>query len=411
MPKNLDQARYDFKRDLERLRSISGRGTELISLYVPHDRQISDVTAYLRNEYSQSSNIKSKGTRKNVMAAIESIMSRLKMYKQPPESGIVFFVGHVPTSGDQTSMEAYVIEPPEPITTYMYRCDNRFHLDPLEDMLVDKKSYGLIVIDRNEATIGLLRGKRVSIIKNMQSRVMGKHRQGGQSSVRFERLIEIAVHEYFKKVGDIASDAFLAEEELQGVIVGGPGSTKRFFAEKDYLHHELKKKLLDLVDTGYTDEAGLREMVQNSENMLSDLDMVKEKKTVQRFLREVRKPDGGLATYGEEEVVKALEMGAVDVLLVSEGIRKYRASMACSSCGERTKEIIKNEEETVRCPKCNNAMSLEDKKDVVDDYYETAEQGGTKIALISNETEEGEMLLKAFGGVAAILRYRVNGLV
>ena len=83
MPDSLDRARYDFKRDLEELRDLSGRGTELISLYVPPTRQISDVMAYLRNEYSQSSNIKSKSTRKNVMAAIESIMSRLKTYKKP----------------------------------------------------------------------------------------------------------------------------------------------------------------------------------------------------------------------------------------------------------------------------------------------------------------------------------------
>ncbi|MEE9151979.1 MAG: peptide chain release factor 1, partial [Thermoplasmata archaeon] len=71
-------ARYEFKRKIEELGSLSGRATELISLYVPSTRQIHEVVSYLRNEYSQSSNIKSKSTRKNVMAAIESIMNRLK---------------------------------------------------------------------------------------------------------------------------------------------------------------------------------------------------------------------------------------------------------------------------------------------------------------------------------------------
>ncbi len=406
--KNLEKARYDFKRALEELRQYSGRGTELISLYIPPTRQIHEVMAYLRNEYSQSSNIKSKSTRKNVMAAIESIMSRLKAYKTPPPNGLVFFVGHVPKAGDQTEMVAYVLEPPEPISTYLYRCDSRFYLEPLEDMLVEKKSYGLIVIDRNEATIGLLRGKRIQVIRNIQSRVMGKHRQGGQSSVRFERLIEIAVHEYFKKVGDAANEAFLQEPELQGILIGGPGSTKRVFAEKDYLHHELKKKIIDLIDTGYTDEYGLRELVQNAERVLADIEMVKEKRLMQRFLREVRKPNGGLAAYGEEEVRRALELGAVDTLLISEDLREYRLKFRCPSCG---KEVSLKEKEKIvapTCPECGSTMEIVEKVDLVDEYYDLGEMGGAKVVLVSTDTEEGEMLKRAFGGVAAILRYKVD---
>ncbi|MDG6219854.1 MAG: peptide chain release factor aRF-1 [Candidatus Thermoplasmatota archaeon] len=408
MAEATERARYDFKRALEELKDLSGRGTELVSLYVPPTRQISDVMAYLRNEYSQSSNIKSKSTKKNVMGAIDSIMSRLKVYKTPPENGVVFFVGHIPSGGDQTSMEAYVLEPPEPITTYMYRCDNRFYLEPLEDMLVDKKSYGLIVIDRNEATIGLLKGKSINLIKNIQSRVMGKHRQGGQSSVRFERLIEISVHEYMKKVGDLANEAFMAEEELQGVLVGGPGSTKRFFAEKEYLNHELKKKMVDLIDVGYTDESGLREMVQNAAGVLSEVDLMKEKNLVQRFLAEIRKSDGGLGTYGEAAVVSALQMGAVDTLLVSEALSKYRLHYVCGSCKSELDANAKTKSQAKRCPECNNNMSIEKAEDLVDVLYDMAESGSTKVALISGETEEGSMLLNAFGGIAAILRYKVG---
>jgi len=75
---------YDLKRQLEELKKCRGKHTELISLYVPPSKQIFDVVSYLRNEYSQSQNIKSKTTMKNVLSAIESIMSRLKNFKQPP---------------------------------------------------------------------------------------------------------------------------------------------------------------------------------------------------------------------------------------------------------------------------------------------------------------------------------------
>ena len=111
-----DKARYDFKKDMQEITNYRGRGTELISVYVPATKQISDVMAYLRNEQSQASNIKSKTTMKNVTSAIDSIAARLKTYKAPPENGVVIFCGEVPRAGDQTKMVQYVINPPEPIT-------------------------------------------------------------------------------------------------------------------------------------------------------------------------------------------------------------------------------------------------------------------------------------------------------
>ena len=223
------KAKYDFKKAMQEIMGMRGRGTELISVYVPATRQISDVMAYLRDEYSQSSNIKSKSTMKNVQGAIDSIMSRLKTYKAAPPNGIVIFCGEIPRAGDQTRMVQYVIDPPEPITTFLYRCDSEFFTEPLEAMLLDKKSYGLITIDRQEATLGILTGSRIQPLKHFESLVPSKHHQGGQSSVRFERLIEIAAHEFFKKVADAATDAFLNRTELVGLLIGGPGATKDFF--------------------------------------------------------------------------------------------------------------------------------------------------------------------------------------
>ena len=57
--------RYEFKKTLEKLQAKQGSGTELISLYIPPDKQIYDVTAQLRDEFGQCSNIKSKQTRTN----------------------------------------------------------------------------------------------------------------------------------------------------------------------------------------------------------------------------------------------------------------------------------------------------------------------------------------------------------
>jgi peptide chain release factor subunit 1 len=403
-----EKRRYDFKKALEEIKELQGRGTELISVYVPPDRQISDVAAYLRGEYSQSSNIKSKSTRKNVMGVIESILSRLKYFRQAPGNGVIFFVGEVAIGGDQTRMVQYVLEPPEPVTTFIYRCDSEFFIEPLWEMLSEKRSYGLIVVDRSEATIGILRGKRVQPIKNIPSLVPSKHGKGGQSAQRFERLIEIAAHEFFTKVSEVANEAFLGVEDLQGILVGGPGPTKDYFVEKEYLHHELMKRIIDTFDIGYTDEYGLRELVEKAQDRLQDMDLMREKRLMQRLLQEIRKPDGGLATYGMDEVTRALKIGAVDTLLISEGMKKDRVSYTCDNCGRNGRLIVDKHRNEIRCEGCGQVVEEKENVDLIDDMFEEASKMGTKVELISEDSEEGEMLMKAFGGMAALLRFNLG---
>ncbi len=398
--------KYEFQRALEELEKYEGRGTELISVYIPPKRPISDVIAYLRDEYGTSANIKSKTTRKNVMSAIESIMSRLKYFKMPPPNGLVVFVGHAIKRGDQTEMVSHLLEPPEPVQSFIYKCDSRFYLEPLKAMLGEKDVYGLLVIDRKEATIGFLKGTRVEVVKHLESMVPSKHHQGGQSSRRFERLIELAVHEFFKKVGDKANEVFLSVENLKGILIGGPGGTKDSFLKGDYLHHELKKKIIEVFDVGYTDEYGLQELVNKAATTLKNMEVFRERELLQRFFKEIKKPDGGLALYGEKEVREALERGAVDILLISEGLRRYRVTWRCPQCGYEIKETIKGEIPEKECPKCDSPMEPVDKKDLIEEYYDIAEEFGTKVELISDESEEGKIFANAFGGIAALLRYR-----
>jgi peptide chain release factor subunit 1 len=403
-----DLQKYEFRRSFEEVRKLAGRGTELISLYVPPSRQVSDVAAYLRNEYSQSSNIKSASTRKNVQAAISSILARLKYFKQPPEHGLVFFVGHTSTGADQTSMVQYVLEPPDPVPTFVYRCDSQFYTEPLEDMLEHKDTYGLLVIDRGEATIGLLHGKRIIPVKNIPSLVPSKHGRGGQSARRFERLIEIAAHEFYKKVGETAKEAFLSQDNLKGILVGGPGPTKETFVKGEYMHYELQNKIVDTFDTGYTDEYGLRELVEKAREALRGIDLMREKDLIQRLLEEIRQPNGGLAVYGEEQVRNALIMGAVDTLLLSEDLRRMKLSLTCPSCGSKKDALAKDTNEQFMCDKCSTVMAVESSEDLVGELHKLADANGTMIEFISGESEEGELLMRAFAGMAGILRFRVS---
>ena len=332
---DLQLARYSFQRKLDEIAAARGRATELISLYVSPGKQISDVIAYLRNEYAQSSNIKSRTTRKNVMWAIDSLMNRVRQFKEPPEHGVAFFVGSKAVGADKSEPVTFIVEPPEPLNTYLYRCDSTFFLDPLLAMVHEPETYGLIVMDRAEATLGLLRGKRVEVLRNKQSLVPSKHGRGGQSQHRFERMIEHAAHEFFVKIGEMATELFLPrKDQLKGILLGGPGATKEYLYKENYLHHELQQKvILPLFDTGYTDEYGLKELVEKATQTLHGLEITEEKRIVQRLLSEIRKAESGLAAYGPVDVNHALELGAIATLLVSEGLRQQHVPFRCTSCG------------------------------------------------------------------------------
>jgi len=410
--------RYEFKKTLEKLQAKQGSGTELISLYIPPDKQIYDVTAQLRDEFGQCANIKSKQTRTNVQSAISSILSRLKYYKSPPSNGMAVFCGTIQMGGDRSDLECTIIEPPEPLNLYIYRCSSNFELEPLKQMLEEKMVYGLLVLDRREAYWGFLRGNRIEPIGGVTSTVPGKQRKGGQSSARFQRLREIAIDEFYTKIGERASAIFLAEKDFfdrfQGVLIGGPSPTKEEFEAGKYLHHEIQKRIIGLFDVAYTNEDGLSELVDAAKDALKGQEVVKEKEVMERFLKELVK-DAGLASYGEESVRKNLELGSVDVLLLSSRLRKSRVKITCQSCGHSEERTVSLEPgKTVEdilvhsCRLCTAPLIVESEVDIVEELTNLADQTSTRVEIISDDFEEGAILYNAFGGIAAILRYRTG---
>jgi peptide chain release factor subunit 1 len=395
---------------LEDLREMKGFGTELVSIIIPPDRQVSDARQLLQNEHGQAANIKSKGTRKNVQGAIDSALSSLSKIKNAGENGIALFVGSIIVGNNRNRMINVLVEdPPQPLLSFRYRCDSTFELTQLEDMLIDKKSYGLFVIDRSEAAFGIATGKRIHIQEHLVSNIMGKHRQGGQSAQRFERLIEEAAHKFFKRASEHACDYWLPNlENIQAIIVGGPGATKDFVVKNDYFHHEIVKKIAKTTfDVGYSNESGIRELVGNAGQMMGEIELDAERKVMDVFLSELIKTHPK-ATYGQQMVKQALDQGAVQKLLISEALRKNTITLQCGGCRHEWKITIGRMEAMPNCPSCDvsgdKAKEL-DNVSLIDELSAMAVKSNTELVYISVDTEEGSQLMLGFGGLAAILRY------
>ncbi len=401
-----DKQKYEFQKVIEELQDYRGSGTQLVTIYIPPDKRISDVVAHVTQEHSEASNIKSKDTRTNVQDALTSIKDRLKYYKEPGENGMVLFSGAIDSGGGRTEMVTEVLEnPPQPIQSFRYHCDSEFLTEPLADMLADKGLFGLIVLDRREANVGWLRGKRVDPVKSASSLVPGKQRKGGQSAQRFARLRLEAIDNFYQEVAGMADELFVPERhEMDGILVGGPSPTKDEFLDGDYLHHELQDMVLGKFDVAYTDESGLYDLVDAASDVLAEHEVLQDKQVMEEFFEELH--DGDLATYGFEPTRENLVMGSVEQLLLSEDLRQDVVTYECSN-GHDEFELLDRREETPdhTCGRCGEESEVVEREDAIDHLMEIADQRGTETVFVSTDFEKGEQLKTAFGGIAGLLRY------
>ena len=218
------------------------------------------------------------------------------------------------------------------------------------------------------------------------------------SSARFGRIREGLLNDWLKDVGEAANKIFTEHKEVIGIIISGPGPIKDMFLKEDYLQAEVRKRILGMVDTSYTGEHGLEETLERGEDLIKELGVTKEKNLLQKFFNELQKPHG-LVAYGFAEVLKALEVGAVDTVVVSE------------SCDLRIREYTMPDGETkilawrpgVSVP---NEYKLLGDMDVIDYFEEKVKHYGSKVEVVSSDTREG-LQFAHFGGIGALLRYNV----
>ncbi|MBI4177610.1 MAG: peptide chain release factor aRF-1 [Candidatus Aenigmarchaeota archaeon] len=395
----------ELKKLIRLLKKIRGRHTELVTVYVPSGYNLLEIINQLKSEGSTTQNIKSKATRNNVLAALDKIIQHLRLYRETPENGLALFAGNVSETEGSQKMELWAIEPPEKMQNKLYWCDQSFVLEPLEEMVKDKEIYGLLAVDKSEATIGYLIGKKIVVFKHIESLVPGKTAAGGWSQARYDRIRQGLLNDFLKEVSDVATQAFVGKKELLGLIVGGPGPVKDTFVKDGYLHYELQKKIAGVVDISYTNEPGLHELVNRAQKILVNAAVTKEIELLNGFFTELQK-DSGLAVYGWKKVKDALQNGMLQKLIVSEDFDWIRSELKCGSCGnEETRDYKPNEKQL--CSRCRMEMRTSATEDLIDVAITTAEDFKTEYHIVSSSTREGTQL-KELGGIGGILRYRTK---
>ena len=408
--------RYKLTKMINELSSISGHGTELVTVYIPPRRPVFDVISQLRNEAGTASNIKSDLTRTHVQDALSRTVEQLKLFKETPENGLVIFCGAIPNDKGigREKIEIYPVLPPKPVKISLYRCDDHFWTDHLKEMMKDDKVIGILSIDTQETGIGILTGDRWEVIDTLTSGVAGKHRQGGQSARRFERLRDNELNEYYHRVADHVKQVFIDQYSVKGTIVGGPGPTKENFLKEEYLDYRLQNSIISTLDTSYSGEEGVRELIEKAqkEGILQEFRVMEEKLLIKKFMTEVHS-GRGLGIYGIHDVVKALESGIADLVLVTDDITYVKLEIRCKACKNiqaimiDRSQLISTKQDWLskQCSVCSSTdLELVD-KDIVDYLNELAIKTGCRLEVISGRTEEGAQLA-SLGKLGAVLRYK-----
>ena len=406
---------YKIRKTLDELTQQVGHGTELISVYIPKNKQLHEVITNLREEQGTADNIKSDLTRTHVVDSLSKVVQRLKLYKKTPERGLVIFCGALPREGGgppgSEVVKAYEIDPPKALTTFLYRCDDHFHVDILKDMLKDDNMIGILAIDAKDAGWGLLHGDKIEVLKETGSGVAGKHRQGGQSAKRFQKLREMELQYYFNRVAHITREYFIDIYPIKGLIISGPGPTKEDFINNNYLEYRLQDMIISTIDASYSGSEGIREAFAKSSEILSDFRMVEEKKIIEKLFQQINN-NTGLGSYGLDEVLGMLKNNIADTIIITDDTELYRLEIKCNRCQNITEEIIervkliprKTELKNTSCPSCKSMDNESAQQDIIDYIALVASQTGTKVEVISGKTEHG-MMLASLGKIGAILRY------
>jgi len=405
---------FKVKKLIKNLQAARGNGTSMISLIIPPGDQISRVNKMLSDEYGTASNIKSRVNRLSVLGAITSTQQRLKLYNKCPKNGLVIYCGTVITDEGKEKRVNIDFEPFKPINTSLYLCDNKFHTEDLNELLIDDEAFGFIVMDGNGSLYGTVQGSNREVLHKFSVDLPKKHGRGGQSALRFARLRLEKRHNYVRKVAEMATQLFVPDGQkpnVQGIVLAGSADFKSELMRSDLFDGRLSKIVVKMVDVSYGGLNGFNQAIELSADTLGEVKLMKEKKLLQVFMDQISQ-DTGRYCFMVDDTLKALELGAAEDLIIWENLEVTRFVLRNSSTSEETILHLTKEQEANESffhdKETGVELEVVEKEEFVEWMAENYKQYGCNLEFVTDRSSEGTQFVKGFGGIGAILRWKVD---
>lgn len=261
---------------------------------------------------------------------------------------------------------------------------------------------------------GTLCGNTRNILQKITVELPKKHGRGGQSAMRFARLRLEKRHNYIRKVAELTVQHFITSDRpnVTGLVMAGSAEFKTKLLQSDLMDPRLKKIVIKTVDTSYGGENGFNQAIELSADALSDVKFVQEKKLISTFMDEISQ-DSGKYCFGVKDTLTALDMSAMETLIVWENLDIQRIKLRNNSTGEESVIHVREEEVT------KDASLFRDKETGVE--LEVVEQialvewlamhykeFGAVLEFITDKSTEGAQFCRGFGGIGGLLRWRVD---
>jgi len=406
---------WKIKKLIKALEAARGNGTSMISLIMPPRDQISRVTKMLGDEFGTASNIKSRVNRQSVLGAITSAQQRLKLYSRVPPNGLVLYTGTIVTDDGKEKKVTIDFEPFKPINASLYLCDNKFHTEALNELLESDDKFGFIVMDGNGTLFGTLSGNTREVLHKFTVDLPKKHGRGGQSALRFARLRMEKRHNYVRKTAELATQFYInpstSQPNVSGLILAGSADFKTELSQSDMFDPRLQAKILNVVDVSYGGENGFNQAIELSSEILSNVKFVQEKRLIGKYFDEISQ-DTGKYVFGVEDTLKALEMGAVEILIVWESLDVSRYTLKNSVTGEIViKHLSKDgelDQNNFRDQGSKAELEVQDKASLLEWFANEYKNFGCTLEFVTNKSQEGSQFCRGFGGIGGLLRYQLD---
>jgi hypothetical protein len=110
---------------------------------------------------------------------------------------------------------------------------DEIHLAPLVALLERPRAYAVLLLRLGGFSVGFFRGGALIDSKTDQRFVKNRHRKGGQSQRRFERIREKQVDELFAKACETAREKLAPyDAEIEHLVLGGDRGTVAAFRKQ-----------------------------------------------------------------------------------------------------------------------------------------------------------------------------------
>lgn len=236
--------------------------------------------------------------------------------------------------------------------------------------------------------------------------------RGGQSALRFARLREEKRHNYVRKIAELAVQNYITNDKVNvaGLVLAGSADFKNDLNQSDMFDQRLQTKVIKVVDVSYGGENGFNQAIELAGETLSNVKFVQEKRLIGKYFEEISQ-DSGKVCYGVEDTLKALELGAAETLIVYENLDVTRWVMKSSGGSEvflHTTKLQEGNREMFLDKETGAEMEVIDSGSFLEWLAESYKDFGATLEFVSDRSGEGNQFVKGFGGIGAILRYKVN---